>query len=95
VPLIALIAPFAQVARSTNRSTTAAPDPLVPLLYVTSQQSPACIGASEAWCVRSPGTSRTLPYVNHVDDLTRISSVSSTSGTTDDQIGHRSEVYDR
>jgi len=36
----------------------------------------------------------TLPYVNHVDDLTRISSVSKTSGT-DDQIGHRSEVYDR
>ena len=28
VPLMALIAPFAQVARSTNRSTTAAPDPL-------------------------------------------------------------------
>jgi hypothetical protein len=40
VPLIALIAPFAQVARSTNRSTTAAPDPLVLLLYVTSQAEP-------------------------------------------------------
>jgi hypothetical protein len=33
---MALIAPFAQMARSTNRSTAAAPDPLILLLCVTS-----------------------------------------------------------
>ena len=40
LPLMALIALYARVARSTNRSTTAASDPLVLLLYVTSQAEP-------------------------------------------------------
>ena len=40
VPPMALIALFAQVARSTNRSTAAAPDPLILLLCVTSLAAP-------------------------------------------------------
>jgi len=34
--------------RSTNRSTAAAPDPFVLLLYVTSPQHPACVGRASS-----------------------------------------------
>ncbi len=40
VPPMALIALFAPMARSTNRSTAAAPDPLILLLCVTSLAAP-------------------------------------------------------
>ena len=40
VPPMALIALVAQMARSTNRSTAAAPDPLILLLCVTSLAAP-------------------------------------------------------
>ena len=40
VPPMALIALLARMARSTSRSTTAAPDPLVLLLYITSPAAP-------------------------------------------------------
>jgi hypothetical protein len=54
VPPMAPIALLAPMARSTNRSTAAAPDPFVLLLYVTSPAAPA-MHPREVWCVRSPG----------------------------------------
>jgi len=39
VPLMALIAPIARMARSTNRSTVAAPYPITLLLCVTSPRA--------------------------------------------------------
>ena len=56
VPPMAPIAVVAPMARSTNRSTAAAPDPFVLLLYVTSPAAPA-MHPREVWYVRSPGLS--------------------------------------
>jgi hypothetical protein len=55
-PPMAQIAPFARMARSTNRSTTAAPDPLILLLCVTSPVAPS-LHPRERRCVMSPGPS--------------------------------------
>jgi len=61
VPPMTLIALVAPMARSTNRSTTAAPDPLVLLLYVTSPAAPSLHphgrghGASGAGAAKVPG----------------------------------------
>jgi hypothetical protein len=40
VPLMTLIAPLAQVTRSTNPFTVAAPYPIILLLYVTPPRAP-------------------------------------------------------
>jgi hypothetical protein len=59
---MALIALFAPMARSTNRSTAAAPDPIVLLLYVTSPTASACIRASELVGRGSDGFTARRPY---------------------------------
>jgi hypothetical protein len=48
VPPMALSALVAQMARSTNRSTAAAPDPLILLLCVTSLAAPGLCQEPEA-----------------------------------------------
>jgi hypothetical protein len=55
---MALIALLAPIARSTNRSTTAAPGPLVLLLYVISLAAPGLHSHERGPVRQEPGASQ-------------------------------------
>jgi hypothetical protein len=61
---MALIAPFPRMTRSTNRSTTAAPDPPIQLLYVISPAAPG-LHPRERGLVRQEVQPNAMPNITN------------------------------